>query len=67
MNKFLFISLFIVSSAAAFAQKAFDFNERVDSLKVLGKSILAGKTDADRIASNEKFLLLMKEIGRAHV
>jgi hypothetical protein len=61
--KYFLAGIFVVSSCFAFAQKPQpDFSVRMDTLKVIGRSILGGKTDSARIASNEKFLSLMQEM-----
>ena len=60
--KYFLTGFLVVCSVLAFAQKPQpDFRVRMDSLKMLGRSILGGKTDSARIASNEKFLFLMQE------
>lgn len=58
----LLLVLFVACNTMAFAQRSgFEFRQRMDTLKLLGKSILGGRTDSVRIASNEKFLSLMQE------
>jgi len=58
---FLAISL-VAFNVTAFSQKhSAALSERIDSLKVIGKNILGGKTDSARIASNEEFLSLLRE------
>ena len=60
--KHWFIGLIIAGHSVAFSQNVQpDLRQRIDTLKVLGRSILGEKTDSARIASNEKFLLLMQE------
>lgn len=62
MNKYLFIILFAAFHEPAFSQKGTsDYTPRMDSLKILGRTILSGKTDSIRMASNEKFFTLMEE------
>src|SRR5687768_9904578 len=60
--KYFLAVFFVVCNCIAFAQKPQpDFRVRMDSLKTLGRSVLGGRTDSARIASNEKFLSLMQE------
>ena len=58
----LVIALFIAGRTIAFSQTGeVNFRQRMDTLKMLGKSILSGRTDSMRSATNAKFLTLMQE------
>lgn len=62
MRKYFFVISLVAFNATAFSQKySTTLSNRIDSLKVIGKNIIGGKTDSARIASNEEFLLLMEE------
>ena len=62
MKKLLsFIVLFFGGTVIAFSQSSTDLRPLMDTLKVLGKSVLGGRTDSIRVAANQRFLLLMQE------